>query len=180
MWNAKVRRWARKAARVSLLLGVPLVIVPVILPRKAQAKGASRAHAAIPRIPRPIAERVRDLVAELRAALDVEPGVTVALVPHDPLIVSVRRQKDGDGTYVLSIEQGFAEQLTDDELRAVVAHELGHVWIFTHHPYLQTEELANQIALRVVPRDTLSQVYEKVWAKTGRRGTLVYLPGEEE
>jgi hypothetical protein len=22
-----------------------------------------------------------------------------------------------------------------------IAHEVGHVWVFTHHPYLQTEKL---------------------------------------
>ena len=66
--------------------------------------------------------------------------------------------------------------MSDDELAAVIAHELGHVWIFTHHPYLQTEELANQIALRVVTRISLDSVYQKVWAHTGAKGTLAYLP----
>jgi hypothetical protein len=52
------------------------------------------------------------------------------------------------------------------------------VWIFTHHPFLQTEELANQIAMQVVPRDTLAAVYDKVWKRVGRQGGLVYLPAE--
>ena len=49
----------------------------------------------------------------------------------------------------------------------MVAHELGHVWIYTHHPYLQTEQLANQIAMRVVSRESLDSVYGKVWADAG-------------
>ena len=52
--------------------------------------------------------------------------------------------------FKLAIDVAFLEALTDDELEAAIAHELGHVWVFTHHPHLQTEELANQIALRVV------------------------------
>ena len=48
-----------------------------------------------------------------------------------------------------------------------MAHELGHVWVFTHHPYLQTEKLANQIAMRVVTRDSLVNVYHKLWEHGG-------------
>jgi len=57
-----------------------------------------------------------------------------------------------------------------------VAHELGHVWIFTHHPYLHTEELANSIALRLVDRAALDAVYDKVWTATRRPGNFVYMP----
>jgi Zn-dependent peptidase ImmA (M78 family) len=53
-----------------------------------------------------------------------------------------------------------------------VAHELGHVWIFTHHPYLQTEQLANQIAMRLVARETLEPIYEKLWKRLGVTGDL--------
>jgi hypothetical protein len=53
-----------------------------------------------------------------------------------------------------------------------MAHELGHVWVFTHHPYLQTEKLANQIAMRVVTRDSLVSVYQKLWEHGGTKGDL--------
>ena len=49
---------------------------------------------------------------------------------------------------------------------------MGHVWIYTHHPYLQTERLANDVALRVVSPELLVPVYEKVWKRTGARGNL--------
>jgi predicted Zn-dependent protease len=81
-------------------------------------------------------------------------------------------------TFKLSIEQDFLRQLSDEELKAVVAHELGHVWIYTHHPYLQTEQQANQIAMRIVTRDALVKVYGKVWADASAAGTLKRFPDE--
>ena len=72
------------------------------------------------------------------------------------------------------------ELLTREELEAAIAHELGHVWVFTHHPYLQTELLANQVAMRVVGREALIRVYEKVWARDGQKGDLIRFLGEEE
>jgi hypothetical protein len=50
------------------------------------------------------------------------------------------------------------------------------VWIFTHHPFLQTEAGANDIALRLVSRDALTGVYDKVWRRAGAKGALTYLP----
>jgi peptidase M48-like protein len=123
-------------------------------------------------------QRVQDLADNLRVRLSLPDAVRVSLVPQNSLVVSVTRLKDASQSFVLSVEDGFLDGLSDDELAAVVAHELGHVWIFTHHPYLQTEELANQIALRVVTRISLNNVYQKVWARTGAKGTLAYLPGE--
>ena len=72
----------------------------------------------------------------------------------------------------LAIEDGFLERLSDEELDAAMAHELGHVWVFTHHPYLQTEKLANQIAMRVVTRDSLVSVYHKLWEHGGTKGNI--------
>ena len=99
----------------------------------------------------------------------------MSIIEHNQLVVSVERAKDGAGAFSLSIDREFLDGLTTDEIDAVVAHELGHVWIFTHHPFLHTEELANQIAMQVVPQDTLAAVYDKVWKRVGRKGDLVYL-----
>src|SRR5262249_28747200 len=57
----------------------------------------------------------------------------------------------------------FLQSLDDNELRAALAHELGHVWIYTHHPYLQTERFANIIGQRVVNRASFEKVYTKLW-----------------
>ena len=111
--------------------------------------------------------RVQDVVDAVRQALAVSHDVTVALVEANPLKASVEPVKGAPGTFKLSIEQAFLEQLSPAELRAVVAHELGHVWIYTHHPYLQTEQLANQIAMQVVSRESLDNVYGKVWTDGG-------------
>ncbi len=52
----------------------------------------------------------------------------------------------------------------------MVAHELGHVYIFTHHPFLQTEQMANAIAGRVVDAELMERVYPK--AHSYRSGQL--------
>jgi hypothetical protein len=69
----------------------------------------------------------------------------------------------------LQIQASVSVRIDDrnDKIAAAIAHELGHVWIFTHHPYLQTEELANEVALRITDRETLKRVYQKMSAQTG-------------
>ena len=119
-------------------------------------------------------DRVQGVTDDLKARLDLDHNVFVTLVPENPAMVSVQRDAGG---FALSFERSFLAALSDDELEAVVAHELGHVWIFTHHPYLQTEALANQIAMRVVSRGSLEAVYEKVWARGARKGHLVRFVG---
>jgi hypothetical protein len=120
--------------------------------------------------------RIQSVVDQLRSGLSISVAVTATLVQSNPLVVSVEPQNDH--VFLLAFEQGFADQLDDEELRAVVAHELGHVWIFTHHPYLQTERLANDIAMRVVSRQSLERVYTKVWAREGAKGDLARFLGQ--
>ena len=120
--------------------------------------------------------RVQDLVDAMRIELAVSHEVSVELVAANPLKASVEPVKGAAGTFRLSIEQSFLEQLTPVELRAVIAHELGHVWIYTHHPYLQTEQMANQIALRVVSRESLDSVYGKVWPDAAAQGSVPRFP----
>jgi len=172
----------RRLLRLSFLIGVPLLLLPTLFPRKLSARRLAAAPSATgsPHRESVLArgERLQDLVNEIRAQLEITSPVLVSLVPENKLVVSVERSKSGNGAFSLLVEAGFLDGLTDDEERAVVAHELGHVWIFTHHPYLQTEEQANQIAMRVVERSALDGVYEKVWKRTGAKGSLVYLPVE--
>jgi Peptidase family M48 len=98
--------------------------------------------------------------------------VIVAFVDQNPLVASVQPSRERDGVYVLSMELGFVDTLADDELEAVVAHELGHVWIYSNHPYLQTEQLANRIAMRRVTRESLERVYQKLWGAGALKGSL--------
>jgi predicted metallopeptidase len=117
-------------------------------------------------------ERVQVLVDAFRARLNLPSAVTASIVPENPLLVSVSPPSQVDGAYGLAFEGRFLDRLSDDELKAVVAHELGHVWIFTHHPYLQTEAGANQIAERLVTRQTLERVYAKVWPEGAPSGVV--------
>jgi len=114
----------------------------------------------------------------LREKLQIMERVEVTLVDHNPLVLSVETRSGRSGPFTISIDRDFVASLSPEELEAAIAHELGHVWIYTHHPYLQTERLANDIALRVVSRSMLQPVYEKVWKRTGIKGNLVELIGE--
>ena len=120
--------------------------------------------------------RIQEIVNDFMTRLTLSEKVAISVVPKNPLMLSVEFD-DTDTGFLLSLEEDFVNELTDDELRAAIAHELGHVWIFTHHPYLQTELLANQIAQRLVPRDNLVQVYEKVWGRLGTKGDLARFVG---
>lgn len=120
---------------------------------------------------------VQSVIDELRVELSIPAEVTASMVARNPLLVSVGPAARA-GTFTLTFEDGFVDTLDDAELRAVIAHELGHVWIFTHHPYLQTEKLANDVAMRVVSRDTLRDVYGKVWERTGLKGDLARFLGQ--
>jgi len=110
-------------------------------------------------------ERIQRLVAELKSQLAISQTVDVKIVQTNVRLFSVAPVEHEKATFLLSVEEDFAQALTESELRAAVAHELGHVWIYTHFPFLQTEELANDIAARVINRETLTPLYDKVWKK---------------
>jgi len=121
---------------------------------------------------------VQTVIDDLRVQMSIPAAVTATMVPRNPLLVSVVPTDARPGAFTLQFEDGFVDTLDDAELRAVIAHELGHVWIFTHHPYLQTEKGANDVAMRVVSRETLRDVYCKVWERTGLKGDLARFLGQ--
>lgn len=123
-------------------------------------------------------EELQSVVDRLRLRLEILEPVRLSLVESNPLVVSVETLGTRSGPFVIRADQGFLGTLSPDEIEAALAHELGHVWIYTHHPYQQTERLANDIALRVVSRATLEPVYEKLWLRTGIRGDLAEVIGQ--
>jgi Peptidase family M48 len=125
-----------------------------------------------------VTSQVQSIVDELKGRLSIPSEVIVSVVGSNPLLVSVEPNRGERTTFVMSFEEAFLAQLDDADLRAVIAHELGHVWIFTHHPFLQTERLANAIAMRVVSRESLEKVYGKVWERGGAKGDLVHFLGQ--
>jgi len=124
-----------------------------------------------------VAERIQVVVDRLRGRLGIPESVSVSIQPQVALVVSVEAPVDRDQPFRLSIEDRFLARLSAEELDAAMAHELGHVWVFTHHPYLQTERLANQIAMRVVSRDSLASVYHKLWEHGGTKGDVTAFLG---
>ena len=106
-------------------------------------------------------------VDNLRSRMGIARAVTVSVVPSNHRLLSVIPPSNPDAPFRLEIEAGFLNRLFDDELTAALAHELGHVWIATHRPFLQTERLANDIAMRVVPRSSLVRVYRKMSTHSG-------------
>ncbi len=121
---------------------------------------------------RPEVVVLQELTDDLRARLQIAEQVQVTVVEHNPLVMSVETMSGRTGPFIVTIDRGFINQLTREEAEAAIAHELGHVWIYTHHPYLQTERLANDIAMRVIHRSAFEPVYKKVWARTGIAGNL--------
>jgi hypothetical protein len=128
----------------------------------------------------PQLRRVQRLADRLRVGLGIADSVQVTMVPVNRLLMSVEPVENGaTRSFQLKVEEGFVSGLTDAELAAAVAHELGHVWIFTHHPFLHTEQLANDIAMRLVSRDSLEQLYERVWSRRGSKGDLARFFGPQ-
>lgn len=145
---SKIDGWSYPTLRVWIALSIVLVI---------QANSATERHK-----PR----KIKNIIEELKRQMGIPQDIEVALVSKNDLIVSVKPRKERGGVFEMSFERAFLNTLDDAELRAVIAHELGHVWIFTHHPYLQTEALANSIAYKAVKTETMDRVYEKVRSRT--------------
>ena len=147
-----------------------LVCLPVIV-----IGFAARMDASEP----PSTVALQELVDSLKAQFEIDAVVSAAIVTNNNLLVSVKPVEGNPATFRLEFEERFLPSLDQDELKAVIAHELGHAWIYTHHPYLQTERLANTVAMRVVPRATLERVYSKVWVHQGTKGDLARFLGPE-
>src|SRR4051812_166390 len=72
-------------------------------------------------------ERIQHVVDELKTELRIPQTVAVRMVETNPRLFSVApvQQQPATSTFLLSVEEDFARALTDAELKAAVAHELG-------------------------------------------------------
>ena len=120
---------------------------------------------------------LQEITDNLRTRLEIGQVVQVTLVDHNPLVMSVETLGGRGGPFVITVDREFISELGHDEIEASLAHELGHVWIYTHQPYIQTERMANEVAMRVIRRAAFEPVYEKVWRRTGIRGNLIEFIG---
>ena len=121
--------------------------------------------------------RLDEVASGLAAALKVSGHVEVVVVMRNDLVVSVEPLAKPEDGYRVVFDQRFFDRLDNDEIAAALAHEIGHVWIYSHFPFLQTEALANEIALKVAPRKTMESLYNKLWAYTGVTGNIEELLG---
>jgi len=120
---------------------------------------------------------LQDVADDLRTRLQINERVVVELVDHNPLVMSVETLGGRTGPFVITVDRDFIGELNQTETQAAIAHELGHVWIYTHAPFVQTERLANDVAMRIINRSAFEPVYEKVWQRTGIRGNLIEFLG---
>jgi len=123
--------------------------------------------------------KLEKIAAGLAETLKMHKRIQVAVVSENDRVVSVEPFLSGDG-YRVEFERAFLDQLNEEELTAALAHEVGHMWIFCHPPYVHTEALANEIALKIVPRKPLEALYAKLWTYTSVTGNLVEVLGAEK
>jgi hypothetical protein len=160
-----------RSARLLLCLLVGISCSVGLCPTRAfAADGPSTDGVDVVRVQQIDVVRIQRIVDDLKSRLAIPQPVMVSIVDRNPLMVSVGPVPGGG--FALSFEAGFAERLTEDQLTAAVAHELGHVWIYTHFPFLQTEQLANEIAMRVVSRESLVPVYAQMFERVRVSGDL--------
>ena len=123
-----------------------------------------------PIVPRILGMKAQEIVNQLRSTMSVDNDVAVVVVSYHPLVFSVEPMDKAKTHFLLSMELGFLQTLDDDELRAALAHEMGHVTVYTHHPFLQTERLANDIGQNVAKREAFESMYKKLWMYEGTTG----------
>lgn len=153
----------RPAVRTTLSVCVFVVVFALVAPVSEERPTALAEKAGE-------AQRILD---SLCRDLSIDQQVSLAVVIYHPFVFSVEPVDRTRREFQLSMELGFLLELSQPELRAALAHELGHVWIFTHHPFLQTERLANEVGQRAVARRDLERLYEKLWHYEGTEGVPI-------
>lgn len=158
--EAARRRWPDAPRRIPAAVLAAAIALAALHPVIATARGQ-----------KPRTRQIEALVAQLQVEMGMSEVIQISIVEGEPLLFSVR-PNPSKSAFHLHADKAFLEMLSADELRAAVAHELGHVWIFTHHPFLQTEALANKRAQEVVDRGALEDLYRTMWGYQEKNGDL--------
>src|SRR5262245_50400127 len=82
-------------------------------------------------------DKLQKVAAQRALLLGIPQHIRVVVGPNSKMVISVEHDSEADEYRVL-IDPKFMEQLNDEDIVTAISHELGHVWIFTHHPFLQT------------------------------------------
>src|SRR5262245_12111829 len=77
-------------------------------------------------------KRMHVILDDLEARLQMPQHVEVRIIGREPRMVAVQRiaqPSSAAGSFVIRLDEQFFDSLDEEELRAALAHELGHVWI---------------------------------------------------
>jgi hypothetical protein len=107
----------------------------------------------------------------LTSKLGADWNIHIVVADKNERVVSVERLLEPD-RFIVTFDREFLSTLNEGEISAAIAHEIGHIWIFCHFPYLHTEFLANEIALEMVDRSDLESLYTKLQAVIGGNQTV--------
>ncbi len=117
-------------------------------------------------------QKIKVIIQNYAKRLGILPDIKVTVARGNSHLASAQCASRSGRLFHISFDAGFLRTLDERELSAAIAHEIGHVWIYMHFPYLQTEALANRQALRLVSRNDLARVYGKIWKWSGKRENL--------
>ncbi len=75
-----------------------------------------------------ISEENKDLIDQIRMNLKIEDlPVTVFMLPYNSDVLTAQLVAHPDGGYFILISSNVNEKLTQDERKALIAHEMGHI-----------------------------------------------------
>ena len=76
---------------------------------------------------RVLEKQLSAVVEEFRNRLAISEPIRISLVETNDYRMSVQRSSTPDNAFVISFELDFVGVLSEEALRAVVAHEFGHI-----------------------------------------------------
>src|SRR5215475_2410192 len=101
----KARQVLRRLLKLSLVVVLPLILIPTLLPRKVSAKklsGSEGREGPTARVSLVLREKqIQDSVDKLKIRMSIPDAVVVSIVEHNQLVVSVERATNGASGFSL-------------------------------------------------------------------------------